>query len=337
MTLLNNFFLNSSEKAALESFRVLHSKDKYLIDEKAVDSYTESFKDCENLIVIKNGEGELEESAHLANFSTYGKKNSKTVFDLSIDPIEGTSNAANQSGYSATCLAFCSHDAMKSFPEMYMEKWFAKPKYFENVDFCDNFENILKIIFLNINKTLPSVIILNKKRHEEKIKIFKNFGFEVRLINDGDVLACLDVISEKADLLYGIGGAPEGVLMAALAISTNYQFHYRLENYETIWPSENETEKRKEMEKQYLHKNMISCSQWFNAYDAIKDKSCHFITCALLSTSFLKAIKKENNIYTVNSFYSCLNKSFLIESKYIFNEENVFLLAERNVNVWKKL
>ncbi|WFG98171.1 fructose-bisphosphatase class II family protein [Spiroplasma citri] len=49
----------------------------------------------------------------------------------------------------------------------------------------------------------------------------RQLGIKVELINEGDVLGAIDVVLKKADFLYGIGGAPEGVLMSALAIATN--------------------------------------------------------------------------------------------------------------------
>src|SRR5215203_3202178 len=61
------------------------------------------------------------------------------------------------------------------------------------------------------------VVVLDRPRHEEGIKAIRDAGARVRLITDGDVSAALMAVSEDSpvDLLWGIGGTPEGVLAAS--------------------------------------------------------------------------------------------------------------------------
>jgi fructose-1,6-bisphosphatase II len=61
------------------------------------------------------------------------------------------------------------------------------------------------------------VVTLDRPRHEEGIRAIRDAGARVRLITDGDVSAALLAVSERTpvDLLWGIGGTPEGVLSAA--------------------------------------------------------------------------------------------------------------------------
>lgn len=62
-----------------------------------------------------------------------------------------------------------------------------------------------------------TVITLDKPRHHEMIKRMQQLGVKVLAIPDGDVaasiLCCLP--DGGVDMLYGIGGAPEGVIAAA--------------------------------------------------------------------------------------------------------------------------
>lgn len=62
----------------------------------------------------------------------------------------------------------------------------------------------------------------------------QKLGIKVKLINEGDVLGAIDVVLKQADFLYGIGGAPEGVLIGALAIATNYKMFARLTAYDQV-------------------------------------------------------------------------------------------------------
>ena len=61
------------------------------------------------------------------------------------------------------------------------------------------------------------VVVLDRPRHEEGIKAIREAGARVRLITDGDVAGALLAASRDrpVDLLWGIGGTPEGVISAA--------------------------------------------------------------------------------------------------------------------------
>ena len=61
------------------------------------------------------------------------------------------------------------------------------------------------------------VVVLDRPRHEEGIEEIRDAGARVRLITDGDVSAALLAVSDRSpvDLLWGIGGTPEGVISAA--------------------------------------------------------------------------------------------------------------------------
>ena len=61
------------------------------------------------------------------------------------------------------------------------------------------------------------VVVLDRPRHEEGIAEIRNAGGRVRLITDGDVAAALLAVApdRPVDLLWGIGGTPEGVISAA--------------------------------------------------------------------------------------------------------------------------
>jgi fructose-1,6-bisphosphatase II len=59
--------------------------------------------------------------------------------------------------------------------------------------------------------------VLDRPRHQEGIEEIRAAGGRVRLISDGDVSAAMLAASENApvDLLWGVGGTPEGVIAAA--------------------------------------------------------------------------------------------------------------------------
>jgi fructose-1,6-bisphosphatase II len=61
------------------------------------------------------------------------------------------------------------------------------------------------------------VVVLDRPRHEEQIRQIRAAGARVRLIAHGDVSASLLAVTERSpvDLLWGIGGTPEGVISAS--------------------------------------------------------------------------------------------------------------------------
>ena len=61
------------------------------------------------------------------------------------------------------------------------------------------------------------VVVLDRPRHQEGIEAIRAAGARVRLIADGDVSAALLSVSTRSpvDLLWGVGGTPEGVISAA--------------------------------------------------------------------------------------------------------------------------
>jgi fructose-1,6-bisphosphatase II len=61
------------------------------------------------------------------------------------------------------------------------------------------------------------VIMLDRERHADAVDELREVGASIRFISDGDVAAALLAVSRDTgiDLLWGIGGTPEGVLSAA--------------------------------------------------------------------------------------------------------------------------
>ncbi|KAB8143648.1 fructose-bisphosphatase class II, partial [Raoultella ornithinolytica] len=85
-----------------------------------------------------------------------------------------------------------------------------------NLPLEENLHNIARAL----NKPLGelTVTVLAKPRHDAVIAQLQQLGVRVFAIPDGDVaasiLTCMP--DSEVDVLYGIGGAPEGVVSAAV-------------------------------------------------------------------------------------------------------------------------
>ena len=78
-----------------------------------------------------------------------------------------------------------------------------------------NIRNVAQAKRLSISDV--TVMILDRPRHEEVVERVRKMGARVYLLSDGDVAGAITAARRGTgvDLLYGIGGTPEGVVAAA--------------------------------------------------------------------------------------------------------------------------
>jgi len=123
-------------------------------------------------------------------------------------------------------------------PCVYMEKIAAGPEGGKAIDITasieDNIRNVAKARKLQPQDI--TVTILDRDRHQEAIERVRKMGARVRLITDGDVAGAITAAKEGTgvDLLYGIGGTPEGVVSAAALKCIGGEIQGRL------WPRNDE-------------------------------------------------------------------------------------------------
>jgi fructose-1,6-bisphosphatase II len=140
--------------------------------------------------------------------------------DIAVDPLEGTRLCAQGRPSALAVIALSEQGTMfDPGPCVYMEKMAGGP---EIVDLLDLDRPLGKTIELvaerkgtDVNDVM--VVVLDRPRHEEGIKAIREAGGRVRLITDGDVSAALLAVApdRPVDMLWGIGGTPEGVISAA--------------------------------------------------------------------------------------------------------------------------
>src|ERR1019366_6011352 len=104
-------------------------------------------------------------------------------------------------------------------PCVYMEKMAGSPEIADLLDLDRPLGETLELIAERKGTAVGDVmvVVLDRPRHEEGVKAIREAGARVRLIAHGDVSASLLAVTERSsvDLLWGIGGTPEGVISAA--------------------------------------------------------------------------------------------------------------------------
>jgi fructose-1,6-bisphosphatase II len=227
-----------TEAAALAAARMIGRGDKEGADQAAVDAmrFVLDRVSMDGVVVI--GEGEKDEAPMLYNGEQIGD-GSLPLVDIAVDPLEGTRLTALGMPNAITVIALAERGAMfDPGPCVYMEKLAGGAEIADLLDLERPLPETLKRIAERKGTDIRDVMVvmLDRERHQEKMREVREAGARVRLILDGDVAASLLAVSENSsvDLLWGIGGTPEGVISAAAIKCIGGQLLGRL------WPRDDE-------------------------------------------------------------------------------------------------
>jgi fructose-1,6-bisphosphatase II len=169
--------------------------------------------------VVVIGEGEKDEAPMLYNGEHVGEGRGSAV-DVAVDPLEGTRLTAFGQPNAIAVIAVAERGSM-FFPgaAVYMEKIAAGANAVDAVDITATpTENVNAVARAKgVKPTDLRVVVLERERHENLIGELRQAGARVNLIRDGDVAPAIAAArpGTGVDLLYGIGGTPEGVISAA--------------------------------------------------------------------------------------------------------------------------
>jgi fructose-1,6-bisphosphatase II len=208
-----------TEAAAMGAGRWIGRGDKIAADQAAVDAMRSMLDTVamEGIVVI--GEGEKDEAPMLFNGERVGAGAGPEV-DVAVDPLEGTRLTALGQPNAIAVIAVAERGSM-FFPgaAVYMEKIAAGADAVEAIDInatpTENVNAVAKA--KGVLVTDVRVVVLERDRHEQLIGELRQAGAHVNLIRDGDVAPAIAAARPETgvDLLYGIGGTPEGVISAA--------------------------------------------------------------------------------------------------------------------------
>jgi fructose-1,6-bisphosphatase II len=208
-----------TEAAALASARWVGRGEKEAADQAAVDAMRLMLHTVPMDGIVVIGEGEKDEAPMLYNGERIGD-GSPPVVDIAVDPLEGTRLTAQGQPSALSVVALSERGTMfDPGPCVYMEKLAGGPQIADCLSLVRPLGEVIEAVAERKRVGLGdvTVIMLDRPRHEEAVKEIRKAGARIRFITDGDVSAALLAVTEGAgvDLLWGIGGTPEGVLSAA--------------------------------------------------------------------------------------------------------------------------
>jgi fructose-1,6-bisphosphatase II len=164
------------------------------------------------------GEGEKDEAPMLANGEAVGDGTAPEV-DIAVDPLEGTRLCALGFPNALAVIGLSERGTMfDPGPCVYMEKMAGREEIADLLDLDRPLDKTVELIAERRGVDVGDVtaVVLDRERHADGIKAIREAGARVRLLTDGDVSGAMLAVSERSpvDLLWGIGGTPEGVISA---------------------------------------------------------------------------------------------------------------------------
>jgi fructose-1,6-bisphosphatase II len=211
-------FVRVTEAAALASGRLMGRGDKEAADQAAVDAMRSVFDTVHICGTVVIGEGEKDEAPMLYIGEKVGISEEPLV-DVAVDPLEGTNLVARGLPNALAVVAIAPQGCLLQAPDVfYMDKIAVGPKARGCINLDKTVAENLEAVAAALEREVRDLtaIILDRPRHKEIIADIRRAGARVKLISDGDVSAAISTAIETSgvDILFGIGGAPEGVLAA---------------------------------------------------------------------------------------------------------------------------
>jgi fructose-1,6-bisphosphatase II len=208
-----------TEAAALAAARLVGMGDKEAADQAAVDAMRLVLSTVHMDGVVVIGEGEKDEAPMLYNGERIGDGSPPQV-DIAVDPLEGTTLAAEGSPRALAVMAMSERGTMfNPGPAVYMLKIAAQPAFAHLLDIDRPLAETIKLVAREKGTGVEdvTVMMLKRDRHDDAVEEIRSAGARIRFISHGDVSAALLAVQPESpvDLLWGIGGTPEGVISAA--------------------------------------------------------------------------------------------------------------------------
>jgi fructose-1,6-bisphosphatase II len=256
--------------------------DKEEADQAAVDAMRFVLDSVAMRGVVVIGEGEKDEAPMLYNGEEVGNGQGPEV-DVAVDPLEGTRLTALGQPNAIAVIAVAERGTML-FPgaAFYMEKIAVGPDAIDAIDIERSPSENVGAVAEALRKTPREVdvVVLERERHDELIAELRGAGARVRLIRDGDVAPAIAAAQPGTgvDILYGVGGTPEGVISAAALKCVGGGIQGRL------WP-------RNEDERQRLLAEGLDPARVLRTDDLVSGEDVFVAATGVTTGSLLQGVK----------------------------------------------
>ena len=271
-----------TEAAAMAGSRWVGRGDKNGADHAAVEAMRAVLGTVSMDGIVVIGEGEKDEAPMLFNGERLGDGR-PPLTDIAVDPIDGTTLTANGRSNALSVIAVSERGTMYNpGPCVYMEKIAVGPDAAGSIDITatptQNLRWIAKAKGENVRDL--TVAILDRERHADLIGEVRSTGARIKLITDGDIFGAIATGWPQAgvDVLFGIGGTPEGVTAACALKCMGGEIQGRL------WPR-NDTERSAAIAAGY------DLSAVLTTNDLVQGDNCFFAATGVTDGELLRGVR----------------------------------------------
>jgi len=271
-----------TEAAALRAARLMGRGDKNAADQAAVDAMRFALDAVPMDGVVVIGEGEKDEAPMLYIGEKVGTGDPPAV-DVAVDPVEGTTLLAEGMPGAIAVVAVAEQGSLYHWSGIaYMDKLAVGPQARGAIDInapvAENIRNVARALKKEVEDI--TVVVLDRPRHKELIRQIRETGARIKLILHGDVSAGIMTAIEDppADILMGIGGAPEAVITACAMKCLGGEIQCKL------WP-------RNDDERALAAANSIDLERVYCTSDLVRSENVFFAATGITDGEFLRGVR----------------------------------------------
>jgi fructose-1,6-bisphosphatase II len=270
-----------TEAAALAAGRWMGRGDKNAADGAAVDAMRLVLNSVSMDGIVVIGEGEKDEAPMLFNGEEIGSGG--PACDIAVDPIDGTTLTSLGRPNAIAVIALAERGTMfDPGPCVYMEKIATGPEAADVINIEASITENLKAVAKALGEDIDDVtaVILDRDRHEDIIKECRAAGARIRLIPDGDVAGAISTAwaDSGANILFGVGGTPEGVIAACALKCLGGAIQGRL------WPRD-EAERQSAIDRGYDLKKVLTID------DLVSGEDVFFAATGITDGELLRGVR----------------------------------------------
>jgi fructose-1,6-bisphosphatase II len=274
--------VRATEAAALRSGRWMGRGDKNGADQAAVDAMRMALNSVPMNGIVVIGEGEKDEAPMLYIGERVGTGEGEEI-DVAVDPVEGTTLLAEGMPGAIAIVAVAERHSFYNWRGIpYMDKLAVGERAKGVIDINAPVAYNIRAVARTLNKQVEdvTVVVLDRPRHRDLIRQIREVGARIKLIPHGDVSAGImtNIENPPADLLMGIGGAPEAVLTAAALKCLGGEIQCK------VWP-------RNDEERARLAELGIDPKQVLTTRDLVRGENVVVAATGITSGEFLRGVE----------------------------------------------
>lgn len=274
--------VRATEAAALRSGRWMGRGDKNKSDQAAVDAMRMALDAISMNGVVVIGEGEKDQAPMLYTGERVGSGEGPEV-DIAVDPVEGTTLLAEGMPGAIAVVAVAERGSLYNWQGIaYMDKLAVGERARGVVDINApvdvNIRNVARALGKSVDDV--TVVVLDRPRHKELIRQIRETGARIKLILHGDVSAGVMTTIENppADILMGIGGAPEAVVTACALKCTGGEIQCK------VWP-------RNDDERILIAEQGLDANRVYHIEDLVRSDVVFFAATGITPGEFLRGVE----------------------------------------------